>query len=215
MGQDVFYTRTYDDDPSPPDMALLVVGSTSLGVGDLAVRARLTAAGYAVTVVDDSVVSAGHAGGKDVVIVSSTSDDRLVQGELREVAAPVLIWKATLYDDMGMAPPGGIGIELSTSISIVDAGHPLAAGRSGSVEVITSVDYMPWAMVGSAADVVATIGGRATLFAYETGDPLPAGGTAAGCRVGFPAYHTSPEEFTAAGRALFDAAVAWADDCAD
>jgi hypothetical protein len=215
MGQDVFYTRRYGDGPPPPeDSALMVVGATPLGVGDAAVNARLAAAGYTVTVVDDSVVAAGDTIGHDVVIVSSTSDDRLIKAKLRDIAAPVVIWKATLYDDMGLTAQGATGIERSTTVQIADPTSPLAAGMSGSVVVLTSADSMPWGTVGPAADVVATVAGHPTLFAYETGDPLPGGGSAAGCRVGFPAYHTSPAKFTSAGRALFDAAVTWADGCA-
>ncbi len=217
MGHDVFYTRTNGDPPPPPPPpekdALLVVGSTTLGVGDAAVRSRLEAAGYTVSAVDDGAVTASDATGKDVVVISSTTDDRLVRTTLRDVATPTLIWKATLYDDMGLTAVGANGITRSASISIVNPAHPLAAGRSGTVTVLTSADSMPWGTVGGSAAVVATVGGQPTLFAYPAGTALPGGGVSAGCRVGFPAYHTSPARFTNDGRALFDAAVAWADAC--
>jgi Glycosyl hydrolase family 26 len=218
MGQDVFFSRTGGDPPPPPPppgkTALLVVGETTLGVGDTAVRNRLVAGGYDVTVVDDSVAAATDAAGKDLVVVTSTSVDTQVKTRLKGVTAPVLIWKPTLYDDMGLTAAGASGaLTKQTSINIVQPASPLAAGRSGTVVMLTSADSMPWGDVGPAAQVVAQVGGKSTLFSYSAGAALASGGTAAGCRVGFPAYHTSPARFTADGWAIFDAATSWLDAC--
>jgi hypothetical protein len=218
MGQDVFYTRTHGDPPPPPPPpsgkdALFVVGSMTLGAGDAAVRDRLVAGGYSVVSVDDGAVTAGDATGRDVVLVSSTSDSQLVKATLRDVAAPVVIWKPALYDDMGLTPAGAYGVTKTTTVAIVNAAHPLAAGRTGSVTLLTAAENMPWGQVEPSASVVATVSGNPAIFAYSAGATLPGGGNAAGCRVGFPAYHTSPSRFTVDGGALFDVAVAWADAC--
>ncbi len=220
MGQDVFYSRFNGDTTPPPPPpppgknALLVVGETTLGVGDVAVRDRLVASGYTVTVVDDGLVQATDAAGKDIVVVTSTSVDTQVKQRLKTVTAPVLIWKATLYDDMGLTAQGANGaLTKQTSINVVDPTSPLAAGRSGTVVFLTSADSMPWGDVGPAAKVAATVGGKSALFSYAAGAALPTGGVAAGCRVGFPAYHTSPARFTADAKAIFDASVSWLDAC--
>jgi hypothetical protein len=219
MGRDVFFTRTIGSPPPPPPpppgkTALLVVGETALGVGDAAVRNRLVSSSYAVTVVDDSVAAATDAAGKDLVVVTSTSVDTQLKNRLKGVAAPVLIWKPTLYDDMGLTALGANGaLTKQTSINIVAPASPLVAGRSGTVVFLTSADSMPWGDVGPAAQVAAQVGGKSTLFSYSAGAALVGGGTAAGCRVGFPGYHTSPAKFTAAGWAIFDASVAWLDAC--
>ena len=222
MGADPFYTRLYGDAAPPPPpppppppvkQALLVVGSPTLGAGDAVVKTRLEGSGYTVTVLDDSVATASDTVGRDVVVVTSTADSNLIKATLKAVAAPVLIWKPALYDDMGLTALNANGTVKSSTVTIADAAHPLAAGRTGTVPFLTSADVMAYGDVGAGATSVATAGGHSVLFSYTTGSALVGGGAAAGCRVGFPAYHLTPAKFTADGKALFDNAVAWLDAC--
>jgi hypothetical protein len=217
MGADVFYTRRIGDPPPPPppgnSQALLVVGDPALGAGDTAIQQRLVAAGYAVTVADDSAVTVADTTNRSVVLVSATVNSSALGSRLRDITRPVVIWKASLYDDMRMTASNAWGITRSSTINIVNPSSPLVAGRSGTVTVITTNDYQPWGTAGPAAHVAATVGGQPTLFSYAAGAALPGGGVATGCRVAVPAYQNSPANFTADGRAIFDAAVAWADSC--
>jgi hypothetical protein len=86
----------------------------------------------------------------------------------------------------------------------------MAAGRSGTVSFTSPQDNVSWGVPGAAADTVATAAGRATMFAYEPGDALVGGGTAAGCRIAFPLYQTGPTRFTTNAWAMVDATTSWA-----
>ena len=67
--------------------------------------------------------------------------------------------------------------------------------------------------LGSGAQLVATVGGRPTIFAYSAGATLADGVAAPGCRVAFPAYHTSVTRLNPNGKDLLDASLAWLDAC--
>jgi hypothetical protein len=61
--------------------------------------------------------------------------------------------------------------------------------------------------------VVGTASGRAVLYAYDAGDALTDGSAAASCRAVLPFSHQTLSTATAQGRALLDAAIAWAGTC--
>lgn len=219
MGQDPFYSRLDGMPPPPPPPppvvknALFVVGSPTLGTGDAAINNRLDADGYTVTVVDDSVAAATDALGKDVVVISATANSGSVLNKFHDTPTPVMVYKPALYDDMGFTATNAFGTLKSSTIDGLDPADPLAAGFTGTVGVLTTADLMPWGTVGADAHVTATVGGKPALFDYPLGSTLADGKVAAGCRVGFPAYTTSPSKFTAAGKALFDNAISWLDSC--
>ena len=66
-------TVTVENNPSGSVEILMVVGdATTLTAGDTAVRNRLTAAGYEVTVIDDNAASVPDASQHDLVIVTAS-----------------------------------------------------------------------------------------------------------------------------------------------
>ena len=77
------------------------------------------------------------------------------------------------------------------SLYIIDAGHPLAGGFSGKVQVYEELYSLNWGLsstLGPGAEVVAAVdeaGNYATLFTYEKGALLEDETPAAGKRVGF------------------------------
>lgn len=77
------------------------------------------------------------------------------------------------------------------SMFIVNPGHPLAGGFTGSVQVYEDLYSLNWGLtetLGPGAEVVAAVdeaGEYATLFTYEKGALLEDGTEAAGIRVGF------------------------------
>jgi hypothetical protein len=192
-----------------------VVGSPLLGAGDAAVRDRLAAAGYAVTVVDDGVSAASDAAGKELLAISSTVSSSLVGSRFRDVAVPAVVWEGGLFDDMGMAPTGSGSYGEppgQTSIVIADAGHPLAAGLTGTRAVTTSAQTLKWARPGATATKAATMPGdasQATIFGYEAGASMP-GTTAPARRAATFLHDTTAGTLTADGRTLLDATLAWA-----
>jgi hypothetical protein len=89
-----------------------------------------------------------------------------------------------------------------TELDIVNPGHPMAAGLSGTVAVYEDPYGFNFGLIesmGSGVDVIATIPGApgyATLFVYEKGAMLAEGTPAAGMRIGmFLGQNVAREEF--------------------
>ena len=103
---------------------------------------------------------------------------------------------------------------MTGQIAISSSSHPLAAGLSGTVTVLSSSDVMYWGVPNGNAAKVATLTGdsnKATLFAYESGSSMP-GLTAPAKRVGFFLGDNSGTKLTNDGWQLFETAVSWATE---
>jgi len=194
----------------------MVVGDLVLNSGDAAVRSRLEGYGYTVIVVLDTASSAADATGRDLVIISSTAESVDVSSKFRDVTVPVIVYEPWIFDDMGMTGPTEwvdyTWIADQTQLDIIDPGHPLAAGLSGTLTVSNVVDVMTMGVPNANAARVATQAGDPgwyTIFAYETGASM-VGVTAPARRVGYYLNNAMPDTLTEDGRALFDAAVNWA-----
>lgn len=194
---------------------LFVVGSTTLNVGDAAVKAHLDSMGYDVTPKTAIDATNADANGMDLVMISSTPNSKDTGVDFRDIAVPVLTWEGWLFDDMGMTG-NVLGTDYykqvgQTSVSIVNGTHPMAAGLSGVQTVYNSSGYLEYGLLNSSAITIATINGDATkpvLFGYEKGSQM-IGLTAPARRVGFFLYDTEASFMTPQGWSLFDAAVKW------
>jgi hypothetical protein len=190
-----------------------VVGGNpaTLGSGDTAVRSRLQTLGYVVTAVGDSASSAADASGKSVVVISSSSLSGNVGTKFRTTTVPVVTWEGGLFDDFGMTSASGVQITGQTSLAIVTAGHPLAAGLSGTVVVTGSTSDFTAGSPNANATIAARIPGATTasVFGYAAGATMP-GLAAPARRVGLFLTDTTAASLTASGTALFDAAIGWA-----
>ena len=200
-----------------PSVLMVVGDPAGLSVGDVVVRDRLVGLGFVVDVVDDAVVSVGDAVGVSFVFVSSSIHSYTLGSTLKAAGVPVWVAKPWLLDDMGMAGlVGGVdfGSVSSSSVTVVDVGHPLAGGLSGVVEVTGSSQAMSFGVPGGDGVVVTSAAGVASTFVYEGGGLLADGSVAAGCRVHSSVFRSAPEVFTVEGWVLFDAAVNYAaNDC--
>ncbi|MEP7012398.1 MAG: PQQ-dependent sugar dehydrogenase [Acidobacteriota bacterium] len=198
----------------PP--ALLVTGSTTLGPGDQAVKARLESLGFAVTTRTADASVARDARGKALVAISSTVSDSDVGVKFRTSLAPVLIWESDLFDDLGLTGAqagrdfGRIGGQ--TLAFVFDPTSPLAAGLSGNVKIANIASPFAWGRPKSSAHIVLqSIGAarRPLVFTYERGD-AQVGLTAPARRVGYFLGDATAASWTEDGAALFDAAALWA-----
>lgn len=208
--------------PNAPE-ALLVAGRVPLPPGDERVKERLERLGFRVTPKAASHVLPSDAAGKALIAISSTSlalDVTDVPGELtakfRDSSVPVLTWEPRLYHDLGMTA----GVEHQKDwgalrdqrrVVVTDAAHPMAAGLSGAVTVLSSANHVSWGRVAPEAQVVASLEGnpaRAALFGYEAGATMP-GLVAPARRVGLFLFDTTSLQLTPEGWQLFDAAVRW------
>jgi len=204
-----------------PKQALFVTGATPTA-GDGVVSNRLVTLGYKVTSVTAPSVTTGHASGMSVIVVSSTvsSGDMLSGGvhKFRDTALPILNYESANYDDLamtGLAATEYGTTATQTSINIIRAGHPLAAGLPAGTNVIfTSAQTTSWGIPLPNAIVIARSVGsdtQAVIFGYEQGDVLFDGRRAAERRLGFVLNDASATAANAATAALFDAAIRWLD----
>ncbi len=200
------------------DKTALFVGKTRpLPTNDQRLADRLTTLGFNVVVRNQTEARATDANGKDLVVISDSVSSSSIGTEFRDVAVPVMVWEAWLFDDMKMtkAVGGNYGSTPSqTALDIVNDRHPLAAGLSGRVSTNRSGTPFFWGIPGSGAANVATLAGsnRSVIFGYDAGSPM-VGKTAPARRVGF--YGGAASSFTPEGWALFEAAGRWAACTAD
>jgi hypothetical protein len=196
-----------------PPVVMVVASPAALTAGENAVRQRLLGTGYEVVVVDDGSVTAGSVAGSSFVIVSSSVDSTLFGTRLLTTPRPVWLAKPYLFDDYkltGTQAEVDYGSKVATSLTIAAAGHPLAAGRTGTVSFQSGHNRVSWGRPAAAATVVATAGTDAAIFTIPNGAPLVGGQAAAGCRMSFPLYTNAPTAFTSTAWMLFDAAASWA-----
>jgi len=187
----------------------VVNNAASLTSGEIALRNRMTSLGYDVDTVTAATATAGNATGHAAVLVSASVSESAGSDKFRNVAQPVIIWKPWLYDSMDMSLTNGNNTTAS-NVTITDAAHPLAAGFSGSVTVVSPASLMARGTPGGDGHVVATVSGVAALFVYEAGDDLADGSAAAGCRIAYPLHTNTATALNANGWALFENALAWA-----
>ena len=195
--------------------ALFVTASTTLNSSDAAIKARLEALGYVVTVKAGSAATTADATGKAVVVISSTVTPTSVGTKFRIVAVPVVLWESGLYTNMGMTGSTNKDfgtITKQTQVKITNATHPLAAGLSGTVTVLNVSGTMSWGKPNANAAAIATAATDSTktlIFGYASGAAMP-GLTAPARRVGLFMNDTSAASFNSNGGLLFDTAVKWA-----
>ncbi len=194
----------------------MVVGNPGdLPTYDIALRDRLEANGYVVTIIDDSVATAADADGASFVFVASSVNAPTLGDTFKDVTVPVWVTKPWSLDDMGMTGTtqntdyGNLSAE---TLVIVDDTHTLAGGFTGSVVVTTANRATSWGLPNGNAEIVATVNGNPNTFVYHAGTTLADGSTAAGCRVFTSALKTSVLSWTADGWSLFDTAAAYAAD---
>ncbi len=199
--------------------ALLVVGAIPLSSSDEALKQRLKHVfGLGVDVQLARDVSAAHAGGRRLVVVSESTYSKDLGARLAAVAVPTIVLEPAAWEAFGMTGSGWMndfGESLAqTQVEIRTTDHPLAAGLpAGRAAVVAAPGAkLVWGKPAASALKVATIDGRTdawVVFAYERGAAMRVG-TAPARRAGWFAGRDTPASLTEQGWALFDAAVRWA-----
>jgi len=158
------------------------------GPGDEALKVFMEGLGHTVIMFDDDESEADTevaAAEADLVFISESVGSAGIREEITEIETPMIITECWGWDEMGLTLGDGAGQDVvTTDIEIVEPGHPLAAGLSGMVTVLTDIVSERGAarfsngIAGNEATVVA----RATLldgqtydviFIYEKGVSLP------------------------------------------
>jgi hypothetical protein len=208
------------------------IGDDQSMVGDDALKAFLESLGHTVTYLDDDedeATTEAAAAAADAVFISETVGSAAIREEITEVETLMVVAEPWAWDEMGLTEGSGSGIDVATTdIEIVEPGHFLAAGLSGTVPVLTDITGPDWGTARFGMGIAgpeATVIARATLsdgqtydviFVYEKGAKLaqaPADGSdqvAADIRVclGFDAR--SYPLWNENAYALFEAAINYA-----
>jgi hypothetical protein len=195
-----------------PKVLMVVAAPTARTAPENLVAQRLTNGGYDVTFADDNTVTAADASGRAFVLVAQSTAAANATNVLRNVAVPVWVAKPYLFDDFGLT--GTVenvdyGFKATSAVSIAALGHPMAAGRSGTISFQTA-GSVSWGKPTASATTIARAGTDAIIFVVEPGDILSTGAAAPACRLTFPLYTNGPTSLTANGLAMLDAAAAWA-----
>jgi len=146
--------------------------------GDDALKAFIEGLGHTVTYLDDDAdekETEEAAAAADLVYISESVGSAKVRLEIPEVEVPMVITEAWAYDEMGLTLGTGEGIDVaSTDIEIVLPGHPLTAGLTGTVTVLTDLQSSrgPARFSTGRASEDATVVARATLSDGGTYDVL-------------------------------------------
>ncbi|HEX8475577.1 MAG TPA: multicopper oxidase domain-containing protein [Pyrinomonadaceae bacterium] len=199
-----------------PPTVLFVTGSVTLNSAENAVISRLSNLGFKVRVKNAASTTTADANDKTLVYIPDTVPNADVNTKFRDVTVPVMISKAFLFDEMGMTGAvsgtdnGYAGSE--SGVLITNPNHPLAAGFTGTVGVVSAPQQFAWGKPNVNAAKVATLAGntnRATIFGYERGAVMVSA-TAKGRRVGYYLSADTAASLNNNGWELFDAAVRWA-----
>jgi hypothetical protein len=197
---------------------LFVTGTTSLGSGDQNVKNRLVELGFDVDVRDDDQLQTSDANGYGLVLVSSTCNSLKLNGKLRDVQVPVMVYEPWIFDDMRMTGSSSADFGKWGSgkrCKIVNSQHPIASGLSGMVEVYNNNQSFHWGRPGTGATKIAELEGydyMSPVFVYEKSAQM-IGMVAPARRVGFYFDNYSSPMCNNNGWKLFDAAVLWATEC--
>jgi hypothetical protein len=196
---------------------LLIVGAAPLTAGDNALRDRLRGLGYSAVIVEAASATVADANGTDFGFISRTIRAADFNAAFRDLPLPLMVPEYGLYSALGMTGPtidadwGAMTLS-TTDLVITDSSHPLAAGFTGTVTVLTPGDGLyGFGVPSAAAAAVATpVGkdGRYAIFGYEKGAEM-VGVAAPARRVGWFVDKDAATRLTATGWTLFDAAVKW------
>jgi hypothetical protein len=222
---DMMVDRPIDQRVDPPDMMLTpdVVEAPPAKMGllvladpmnpsaaDMQLRTSMMGRGLTPKIVDDN--AAADVAGAALVIIAASSDSMAVANKYRDVAVPVMVIEPALFDNMGMTNGDDYGEDNGTQVTIAMAGHPMAAGLTGNVAVLTMTATLTWGAPAASAQRVASfsgMAGRATIFGYNKGAAMVMG-MAPARRVGFFAGEPAASRLTDNGKKLLDAAIDWA-----
>ncbi len=151
-------------------------------------KAFMEGLGHTVTYLDDNedeATTEAAAAAADLVFISESVGSGNVNTEITEVEVPMIVNEMWAWDEMGLTHGGGADeLVVTTNIEIVNPVHPLAAGLSGSVALLTDITSslgecrLGKGLAGDEATVIATakLADGVTydiLFVYEKGAALP------------------------------------------
>jgi RHS repeat-associated protein len=195
-------------------VSLVVANPASLTAAENVLLFDLVASGKAVTLVDDAATV--PTSGVDVFVISPSVDMATLGTKYRDVAVPVVNLAAGTWQNSGLTNAAPTSSS-SASAFVSSTGHPVAAGKTGTVTLLSSADTISSVAasnLGTGASRVWTSSSSSTntvVAVYDKAGALPTG-TAAERRVTVGLSPGAVTKINTDGWALIDAAIAWADN---
>lgn len=205
-----------DTAPAPGSKRVLLVvdNAASVNAAEDRYRQRLQAKMFTVIIGDDDDATADGRGVGMVVVPNSVNSGR-IKDRFRDLPIPVICMEFNLYNDLrmtGTTATVDFDDETATQLTIIRPGHPMAAGLTGTLTVVTAATQLSWGKPGPAAEIVATTMGQpnhAAIWGYPAG-AMMVGQVAPAKRVGLFVSDSAITKLNADGDKLFDAAIDWA-----
>jgi len=135
---------------------------------DALIKNFLESLGHTVTYFDDDedeAATEAAAAAADLVYISESVGSGGIREEITEIETPIIVGEPYAWDEMGMTRGGGgTSAVATTDITIVNPAHPMAAGLSGTVTVLTDIAGSE----GTAEFANGDAGDEATVIATAT-----------------------------------------------
>ncbi len=193
--------------------AAMVIGNPSSPTpAEATARRRLeSAAGFAVSLLDDDGTFASDLNAFDLGLVSASATSSGLGNRLRSTTTPLLTWNPTSYAGLELTE-GVAGLDFgtsnTTSVNVTANVLPFSGQLFGTTAMLDSARDLGWGEPAGAL-VAARVSDHPALFSFLPGQPLADNSPAANCRTAFPGDATSFNRHTGVGWLLFDSAVAW------
>jgi hypothetical protein len=181
-------------------------------------KVHLERLGFQVIVADAGTLPIERARAAALLVMSSSVSSQLLPPWYTDMPVPMLVLESTGFEQLGLTGQTWLKDVGPTpalaEITITGAAHPLAAGLSGTLRVLTVPVKLRWGSPTPGATRIATWSGgpeqASLLFGYERGAPMVSG-TAPARRVGlFLGNGRVIRALTEPGWRLFEAAASWA-----
>lgn len=206
---------THGSAAAPAKQALLVTNEAILSADDTHLIGLLSDLGYGYTAVQDAVLSASDATGKDLVIASYGAAGS-VGNTLQNIPEPLISCYSPITQNSEMAVSAGSGFS-QVDFEIINNSHPITSSLSlGSLVIYNSSEQCQNADpldLGAGATILAQRTGdpnEAYFYVYEAGSLLSDGSAAAGKRIATWIAADSLSKHTTAADDLLKKAFQWA-----
>ena len=195
------------------DKIVMIVREDPIGVEDNIVKERLEALGFEIELHSQNEAHPVDIAGADGVFVSESILSGNVGGAYEGISIPFITSEAWLLDEMQIAPDNHTHEDPNqTSVTIVDPGHPMAAGLEGEIEIAPAPVWI-MSTCEPAGDVQivakATVNDCVCLAGYEEGAEKMDGLKVKARRVLTFITRNSALVMTDDGWKLFDNSVLW------
>lgn len=213
-GKKVLFVRRFDM-PWPANEA-----------SDQAHMKWLRSLGVELTVVDQMEPDT-HAQGKDLVILSASTNKYKIGNKYSDTNVPVVLLEAKAVDSMHMVSRRrntdyGVNDHKASLyppenyVTMLRPAHPLSAGfPAGRMKLYKTPGVLAWSVVPVGAEVIASIPNQpqhGTFFCYEKGAVMANDHVAPARRLLFPMDATRFPDLTDEGLQLYGRALMWASD---